>query len=188
MGPSGSGKSTLLHIVSGLEQPTSGEVEIEGRNLARLPEREKARYRARKIGFVLQRDNLIPSLNLEENVAAPLLIAGWSAAKARARAREMLERVGIAGRSRAWPAEVSGGEAQRAAVARACAGSPVLIVADEPTGALDKANGASVLRLLRELATQTGAATMLVSHDVSVAATADEVLELIDGLITGARE
>ena len=183
MGPSGSGKSTLLHIVSGLDRPTQGQVEIEGRNLAQIGERERARYRARKIGFVLQRDNLIPALNLEENVAAPLLIGGWGAAKARARAQETLDRVGLRERRHAWPAEVSGGEAQRAAVARACAGSPILIVADEPTGALDKATGAVVLGLLRELATETGAATLLVTHDPNVAAIADEVLQMVDGRI-----
>ncbi len=185
MGPSGSGKSTLLHIVSGVDAPTQGRVEIEGRDVARMTDREKARYRARRIGFVLQRDNLIPALNLEENVAAPLLIGGWSAGKARARAREMLERVGLSERAQAWPGQVSGGEAQRAAVARACAGRPILIVADEPTGALDKAAGAVVLRLLRELATEAGAATLLVTHDAEVAAIADEVLHLVDGRIGG---
>jgi ABC-type lipoprotein export system ATPase subunit len=183
MGPSGSGKSTLLHIVSGLDRPTQGQVEIEGRDLSRVTEREMAGYRARKIGFVLQRDNLIPALNLEENVAAPLLIGGLGAAKARARGREMLERVGLSRHARAWPGEVSGGEAQRAAVARACAGRPALIVADEPTGALDKAAGANVLDLLRELAAATGAATLLVTHDPTVAGIADEVLLLVDGRI-----
>jgi predicted ABC-type transport system involved in lysophospholipase L1 biosynthesis ATPase subunit len=183
MGPSGSGKSTLLLVVSGLDSSTEGEVVLDGRRLDELSERERARWRAEKIGFVLQRDNLIPALTLEENVAAPLLMAGWRRPRALERARQVLERVGLAGRARAWPPGVSGGEAQRAAVARACAGRPVLIVADEPTGALDSNSGAAVLDLFIELARESGAAALLATHDGRVAAAADHVLQMVDGRI-----
>lgn len=127
VGPSGSGKSTLLHILSGLDTPTTGTVWLNGMSLSEMAEKERAHWRARDIGFVLQRDNLIPSLSIEENVAAPLILGGERRSDALDKARETLELVGLSHRAGAWPATVSGGEAQRAAVARACAGSPKLI-------------------------------------------------------------
>lgn len=181
VGASGSGKSTLLHILSGLDSPTTGRVWMGGVPLSDLDEARRAHWRARYIGFVLQRDNLVPSLSLEENVASPLILSGVGRAAAIRRARETLDVVGLGHRARAWPATVSGGEAQRAAVARACAGSPRLIFADEPTGALDSSASSTVLDLLMELSRRTGAATLMVTHDPQAAEVADEVLRIEDG-------
>jgi len=181
VGPSGSGKSTLLHLISGLETPTSGDVRVGGRLLAGLGEQERARFRAGQVGYVLQRDNLIPSLTVDENVAAPLMIAGWPRARALSRAKDVLERVGLGARTRAWPAQLSGGEAQRAAIARACAGTPLLIAADEPTGALDSTSGSQVLGLFLDLVHGSGAAGLVVTHDPAVASAADRVLRMADG-------
>jgi ABC-type lipoprotein export system ATPase subunit len=181
LGPSGSGKSTLLHILSTLDTPTTGRVWFGSRRIDNMGERELARLRAREIGFVLQRDNLIPSLRLDENVGAPLMLSGVSRHEALARAREMLLNVGLAHRVGARPGELSGGEAQRVAVARACSASPSLIVADEPTGALDRANGAMVMDLLGTLTAEVGAATLLVTHDQDYASRADRALTIVDG-------
>jgi lipoprotein-releasing system ATP-binding protein len=185
MGPSGSGKSTLLHLLAGLDEPTSGTVELRGQPLTSLSEAEAARLRAAEIGFVLQRDNLIPALTLTENVAAPMLLAGRSRDESVERAREYLRRVGLAHRVDAFPAQVSGGEAQRAAIARACAGEPALVFADEPTGALDRQAGRSVMELFRELVTEIGAAAAIVTHDEELARSADEVVRMVDGRVVG---
>lgn len=181
VGPSGSGKSTLLHVLSGLERPTTGRVWLAGVALSDLTEARRARWRAHSIGFVLQRDNLIPSLTIEENVAAPLMLAGMRRREALHEARTTLEIVGLAHRTRAWPGTVSGGEAQRAAVARACAGSPRLIFSDEPTGALDSASSRVVLDLFLALSRRSGASTLLVTHDPAAVRIADVVLEIDDG-------
>lgn len=181
VGRSGSGKSTLLHVLSGLDTPTTGRVWMIGAPLSELSETQRAGWRARYIGFVLQRDNLIPSLSLEENVAAPLILAGTARGEALRRAREMLSVVGLAHRARAWPATVSGGEAQRAAVARACAGNPRLLFSDEPTGSLDSAASEAVLNLFVELSRRTGAAALLVTHDPTAAEIADTVVRIEDG-------
>jgi ABC-type lipoprotein export system ATPase subunit len=183
IGKSGSGKSTLLNLISGLDRPTSGRVTMLGRDLAKLSEAEMADMRARHIGFVLQKDNLIPSLTIEENVAAPLVMAGMRLSQALLRAREVLADVGLDHRARAWPAQVSGGEAQRAAVARACAGQPAVVFADEPTGSLDQENGRIVRNTFRELVAKRGAVGILATHDMDLAAEADIVITVADGEI-----
>lgn len=185
VGPSGSGKSTLLHVLSGLDTPTTGRVWMVGAPLSELSETQRAHWRARHIGFVLQRDNLIPSLTLEENVAAPLILAGIARAEAIRRARETLDVVGLSHRAQSWPAIVSGGEAQRAAVARACAGTPRLIFSDEPTGALDSVSSEKVLDLFVKLSRRTNAAALLVTHDPAAAELADEVVRIEDGWLAG---
>lgn len=184
VGPSGSGKSTLLHLLSGLDTPTSGTVTFDGRSLADMGEKELAAWRAEHVGFVLQRNNLIPTLNLEENVAAPLILAGRSRGEAVERAREMLTTVGLGGRTAHWPSMVSGGEAARAAVARACAGKPRVIFADEPTGALDSENSRAVLELFTDQVRKARAAALVVTHDPMVAAAGDRVLRLVDGRVS----
>lgn len=181
IGASGSGKSTLLHLLCGLDEPSEGSIEIDGRQLGDVGSKERARWRAEDIGIVLQRDNLIPSLSLRENVAAPMLLSAKSRSAALDRAEEMLGVVGLSHRVNRWPAEVSGGEAQRAAVARACAGSPRLIFADEPTGSLDSDSGATVLELFQALVRHCDAATLLVTHDPNAAEIADRRLRMSDG-------
>jgi ABC-type lipoprotein export system ATPase subunit len=184
MGPSGSGKSTLLHVLAGLDTPTTGAVEFEGRALHDRSEGELADWRARYVGFVLQRNNLVPTLTVEENVAAPLLIAGTRRGKALARARTLLTAVNLQERAGAWPASLSGGEAARAAVARACVAQPRIIFADEPTGSLDRNSGQTVLALFNERVRQAGAAALVVTHDPEVAAAADRVHHICDGVLT----
>ncbi|HEX8743505.1 MAG TPA: ABC transporter ATP-binding protein [Thermoleophilaceae bacterium] len=184
MGPSGSGKSTLLHLLSGLDTPTSGTVEIDGRSLSSMKEADLARLRATRIGFVLQRDNLVPTLRLDENVAAPLMLGGAKRADALAEAHRWLDRVGLENRRDAFPSEASGGEAQRAVVARACCVEPALIVADEPTGALDSASAQRVVELLAEVTASLRAATVVVTHDADVAAAAQRRLQISDGQLT----
>jgi ABC-type lipoprotein export system ATPase subunit len=186
LGPSGSGKSTLMHLMAGIDSPTEGFVEVGGRRLDELSDIASAELRATEFGFVLQRDNLIPALSVRENVAAPLLLAGVKRDEAMERADALLERVGIAARAEALPNEISGGEAQRAAVARACVGRPSVIFADEPTGALDRARGDEVIVLLREMLSETGAAAVVVTHDAKVAEQADETLRLVDGHVADA--
>jgi ABC-type lipoprotein export system ATPase subunit len=185
IGPSGSGKSTLLHLLAGIDTPSAGTVEVEGEDLGAMSDAEAAHFRARRVGFVLQRDNLIPSLTVRENAAAPLMLAGVPRGEATERATELLERVGLGHRLDAYPSDVSGGEAQRAAVARACSGEPLLVFADEPTGALDQANGEGVVELLGELVAAVGAAGLIVTHDPGVAARAERTLSLLDGRPNG---
>jgi ABC-type lipoprotein export system ATPase subunit len=186
VGPSGSGKSTLLHLLAGIDVPTQGTVEVDGRRLDKMNDTQSAEFRATKVGFVLQRDNLIPSLTIRENVAAPQLLSGAKRADAIRRADELLERVGMAARADAFPNAVSGGEAQRAVVARACTGRPLLVFADEPTGALDQASGDGVMELLRELVSDVEAASVIVTHDPRVAQHAHETLRLVDGHVVDA--
>lgn len=181
VGASGSGKSTLLHILSGLDRQTDGTIDVGGRHFEDIDSRERARWRAEHVGFVLQRENLIPSLTIRENVAAPMMLASHPRAAALAIAEEMLESVGLGHRAHAWPAEVSWGEAQRAAVARACAGDRQIIFADEPTGSLDSASSDVVLDIFQSQARRCGAATLLVTHDPRAAAIADRILRMSDG-------
>jgi ABC-type lipoprotein export system ATPase subunit len=183
MGPSGSGKSTLLHLLSGLEQPTSGTVMAEGKNLSQLSESELAGWRATSVGFVLQRNNLIPNLTLAENVAAPKILAGERKAVAVERARAALIEVGLSARCDAFPAQVSGGEAARAAIARACLGDPRLIFADEPTGALDTDNSHAVMELLLTKSRMARAGVLIVTHDAIVASAGDRILRMTDGTL-----
>jgi lipoprotein-releasing system ATP-binding protein len=188
VGRSGSGKSTLCHILSGIDRPTSGTVELLGRDLSTLNDAAMSDLRARSLGFVLQRDNLVPWLTIEENVAAPLIFAGTDRRTALERARAALADVGLDHRADSWPNLVSGGEAQRAAVVRACINSPAVVFADEPTGALDLGNGERVRRLFGDLVRDQGAAGVLITHDAEVASDADVVLHMADGRIEPAEE
>ncbi|WP_413098178.1 ABC transporter ATP-binding protein [Streptomyces sp. Inha503] len=185
VGKSGSGKSTLVNLLSGLDVPTSGTVTLLGKDLSTLSEKELAGLRARHIGFVLQKDNLVPSLTIEENVAAPLVMGGTRLSVALRRARATLDDVGLGHRADRWPSEVSDGEAQRAAVARACAGSPAVVFADEPTGALDEENGKRVREIFRRLTAEHGAAGVIITHDMDLADEADIIITISNGETTG---
>jgi putative ABC transport system ATP-binding protein len=182
MGPSGSGKSTLLHLAGGLDQPTSGRVLVEGAHLGELSRKELARVRRRSIGYVFQDFNLIPALTAAENVSLPLELDGVSARKARRQARTALEEVGIPELADRFPDDMSGGQQQRVAIARALVGERRLVLADEPTGALDSTTGEAVMALLRGRC-DAGTAGMLVTHDARHAAWADRVVFLRDGRV-----
>jgi putative ABC transport system ATP-binding protein len=179
VGPSGSGKSTLLGLIAGLDAPTSGSVLIDGVDITRLGEDELARLRGEKIGFVFQFFHLIPSLTAHENVAVPMEIAGM--ADPRDRARRLLEEVGLTDRAHHYPTQLSGGEQQRVALARALANDPPIVLADEPTGNLDSANGRHIMDLLRGIHQSRGTTIVLVTHDVELASLADTRLMLRDG-------
>jgi putative ABC transport system ATP-binding protein len=181
IGQSGSGKSTLLNLIAGLEPPDAGEVLIAGQDITRLDEAARTRLRRRHIGFVYQGFNLLPTLNALENILLPLDLDGAAPAISEARARELLAQVGLAERAEAFPDQLSGGEQQRIALARALVHRPALILADEPTGNLDAESGARVLELLAELVREQNAALLLVTHSAAVAASADRVLQLRDG-------
>ena len=181
VGPSGCGKSTLLHLCGGMDRPTSGTATVEAVELAALDDESLTTLRRDRIGFVFQFFNLLPTLTLAENIALPLLLAGVPGGTGLARAEEAARRVGLAHRLGHYPGGVSGGELQRAAVARAVVHRPALVIADEPTGNLDSENGRRVLSLLRELNRETGVALLLATHDPALAAAADRVLRLRDG-------
>jgi putative ABC transport system ATP-binding protein len=181
VGPSGSGKSTLIAIAAGLERPSRGKVRLLGKELSRLGEDGRARLRRGRVSLVFQAFHLLPNMTAEENVAAPLEIAG--APKASAAARSWLTRVGLADRLTHYPHQLSGGEQQRVALARALAPRPALLFADEPTGNLDQANAAHVADLIFELAAETGAALVLVTHDERFAARADRLVRMAGGRI-----
>jgi putative ABC transport system ATP-binding protein len=183
MGPSGSGKSTLLTIAGSLEEPTSGEVLVGGAALSRMSRNGKARLRRRTIGFVFQDFNLLPGLTAAENVALPLELDGVSARKARAAGLAALDGLGLAERASGFPDELSGGERQRVAIARAVVGNRRLLLADEPSGALDSVNAEEVMRLLHE-ACKRGVAAVVVTHDAQLASWADRVVFLRDGRVT----
>jgi putative ABC transport system ATP-binding protein len=180
MGPSGSGKSSLLTIAGTLEQPTSGEVLIDGKSLASMSHNDKARLRRRTIGYVFQDFNLLAGLTALENVSLPLELDDLSARRARALAMTALENVGIADRAGHFPDELSGGERQRVAIARAVVGERHLLLADEPCGALDSANGEAVMKMIRGACKQ-GVAAVIVTHDALLASWADRVAFLKDG-------
>ena len=184
MGPSGSGKSTLLNLAGTLDTPTSGRVLVEGQDLAGLSPTRKADLRRRSIGFVFQDFNLLPSLTAVENVAFPLELDGVPVARARAQAMEALDGVGVAELADRFPEDVSGGQAQRIAIARALIGPRRLLLADEPTGALDSATGSDVVAVLRQRA-DDGAAVLLVTHEPRFAAWADRTVFLRDGRTVG---
>src|SRR5712692_8833724 len=181
MGPSGSGKSTLLGLVAGLDTPTSGRIILDGEDITGLEEDELALLRGRKIGFVFQSYHLIPTLTAEENVMLPLELSGHSADGA-GRARELLESVGLLDRRDHYPVQLSGGEQQRVALARAFAVRPPILLADEPTGNLDTANGRLILELLVALNRREGATLVLVTHDPQLSEQADPRITLRDGL------
>jgi putative ABC transport system ATP-binding protein len=182
MGPSGSGKSTLLTIAGSLEDPTSGEVLVGGIALAGMSRNDKARLRRRSIGYVFQDFNLLAGLTAAENVSLPLELDGNSARKARAAGMAALDELGVADRASRYPDELSGGERQRVAIARAVVGERRLLLTDEPTGALDSANGEAVMRLVRA-ACQRGVAGVVVTHDAQLASWADRVVFLRDGQV-----
>lgn len=182
MGPSGSGKSTLLTIAGTLEDATSGEVSIGGSNVSQLSRNDRARLRRRSIGYVFQSFNLLAGLTAAENVALPLELDGTRAGRAGAIARAVLEELGLGDRAEHYPDELSGGESQRVAIARAVVGDRRLLLADEPTGALDSLNGEAVMRLLRA-ACKRGVAGVVVTHDAQLASWADRVVFVRDGRI-----
>ncbi|HVN75895.1 MAG TPA: ABC transporter ATP-binding protein [Thermoanaerobaculaceae bacterium] len=180
VGPSGCGKSTTLNLISGVDRPDEGEVVVCGTDLARAGESELVRARRRHIGIVFQSFHLMPHLTVEENVALPLALDGRND---RERVRDLVRRVGLEERRTHFPAELSGGEQQRTAVARALVHRPAVVLADEPTGSLDSASGSAVLRLMDELRRQEGAALLLATHDEAIAAAADRVVRMYDGEI-----
>ena len=181
-GPSGSGKSTLLGLIAGLDVPTTGTIAIDGQDITALDEDALARLRGRKIGFVFQFFHLMPSLTAFENVLVPLEIAGES--DARARAAALLSDVGLEGRAHHYPAQLSGGEQQRVAIARALANDPPILLADEPTGNLDSANGRHIVELLHTVNRTRGTTIVLVTHDAELAASAGIMLQMRDGETT----
>jgi len=182
VGPSGSGKSTLLHIMGTLERPSGGVVRIGGVDAARLGDRELSRLRAREIGFVFQQFFLAEHVTVRENVADGLLYAGVPAAERYRRADEALDRVGLAGRATFKPSKLSGGERQRVAIARAVVGRPAIVLADEPTGNLDSATGASIMELLGEL-NAAGATILMITHDDGLADRLPRRIRLLDGRV-----
>ncbi len=181
MGPSGCGKSTLLHLCGAMDRPSAGRLSIEGRDLSTLGDDELTRLRRDRIGFVFQFFNLLPTLTLGDNIALPCLLGAMRASEAESRAAQLAERVGIGPRLHHYPQQVSGGELQRAAIARALVHRPALVIADEPTGNLDSENGAQVLALLSELNRETGITILLATHAVEVAAAAGRVQRMRDG-------
>jgi putative ABC transport system ATP-binding protein len=181
MGPSGSGKSTLLHLLAGVEQPTTGQVLLEGRDLAQLDDDERTLIRRRRMGFVFQHFNLLPTLTAMENVTLPLLLDGVSPSDARQRGAAALAMVNMEHRQTHLPSELSGGEQQRVAVARALVIEPALLLADEPTGNLDSDTGQQVVDLLRRLVRERRQTIVIVTHDAQVAAQADSTVHVRDG-------
>jgi putative ABC transport system ATP-binding protein len=181
IGRSGSGKSTLLNLISGIDQPDAGRVIFAGQDLSALREPQRTLFRRRKVGFVYQFFNLLPTLDVEENVRLVLSLDGVGAAQARRRSREMLERVGLGDRLHAPVDVLSGGEQQRVALARALVHQPALLLADEPTGNLDEVTAAQIAPLLRELARERGTTVVLVTHDRQLAAGADRCVTLRAG-------
>jgi putative ABC transport system ATP-binding protein len=183
VGPSGCGKSTLLHLCGAMDRPTDGAVVLEDRDLARLADDELTRVRRERVGFVFQFFNLLPTLTLAENIALPLMLAGTRDAEALARAHRLGEQVGVSHRLGHLPQQASGGEQQRAAIARAVIHQPALLVADEPTGNLDSENGARVLALLETLNREQGLTVLLATHALDLATAADRVVHMRDGRI-----
>jgi putative ABC transport system ATP-binding protein len=181
IGRSGSGKSTLLNLISGIEQPDSGEIWINGTHLTALSEQERTLYRREQIGFVFQFFNLLPTLTVQENITLPLEINGITPAEARAKAVPLLEAVGLADRAKTFPDRLSGGEQQRVAIARALVNDPKIVLADEPTGNLDRTTGQLVLNLLDDLTRKANKNLIMVTHSISSAAQADTIYRLERG-------
>jgi putative ABC transport system ATP-binding protein len=185
VGPSGSGKSTLLHLIGGLDTCTSGKITIDGQDLSRATDKELAQYRNARIGFVFQTFNLHPTYMALENVAIPLIFSKVPAGERMKRAAAALEAVGMSARARHLPNQLSGGERQRVAIARALVTNPKIIVADEPTGNLDSANGTKVMDMLTALHKQKGITLLIATHDVDIAGMAQRVISMRDGKIIG---
>ncbi|WP_051021014.1 ABC transporter ATP-binding protein [Nocardia araoensis] len=182
IGPSGSGKSTLLHLLGALDSPDAGSIRFRGEEIGALDEEQQSEFRRHQVGFVFQFFNLLPTLSAWENVAIPKLLDGTGLRKAKPRALELLDRVGLAARAEHRPAELSGGQMQRVAVARALIMDPPLILADEPTGNLDSKTGAAILELLGEIA-GSGSSVVMVTHDMGAVTYCDRVITLRDGRI-----
>jgi ABC-type lipoprotein export system ATPase subunit len=180
MGPSGCGKSTLLHLLGGLDRPSGGEISLAGRRIDQMGEKALARMRRTAVGFVFQAFHLMEELTAVENVELPALLAGRSPRAARRRAADLLDRVGLADRARFLPSALSGGQRQRVAIARALGNEPLVVLADEPTGNLDTAATAEVLRLFDSLH-EGGQTLVIVTHDERIAATADRLISMRDG-------
>ena len=182
MGPSGSGKTTLLNCMSGLDEIDSGSVLLEGRNLHKMSDSDRSKHRSKEMGFIFQSFNLIPVFTSAENVELPLLLAGVGASEARTRAERTLDMVGLGDRTNHRPNELSGGEQQRVTIARALAGDPSIVWADEPTGNLDTETAGSIMELLRKLNAQ-GLTLVLVTHDPAIGETAQRLIRMRDGMI-----
>ena len=178
MGPSGSGKSTLLNLIAGIDQPNEGTIEVDGVDIATLSEGELADWRAATVGFIFQFYNLLPVLSAFENVELPLLLTGLSSRQRKERVATVLELVGLSDRAEHLPNELSGGQQQRVAIARALVSDPLLIVADEPTGDLDRTTGGEVLALLEQLVRELGKTIVMVTHDPKAAASAQRLVHL----------
>jgi len=183
VGPSGSGKSTLLNLIGGLDRPTRGSIHIDGQNLGALTDDELTRVRRDKIGFIFQFFNLLPTLNCLENVSLPLHLRNWPKKKVRERAAELLEMVNLGHRIEHLPDELSGGERQRVAIARALSVYPPVLLADEPTGNLDSATGAEILKLIQELHRRLSSTILIVTHDAGVAGQCRRTVTLRDGRV-----
>ena len=184
MGPSGSGKSTLLYILGGLDTPTSGHVLLNGTDISRFGDEKMSRIRQQKIGFVFQFYNLIPNLNVEENIMLPLLLDGKKMGGYRKQLEQILEIVGLSDRRRHTPRELSGGQQQRVAIARALIGNPEILFADEPTGNLDSKTGAEIMALLREINRTSGQTIIMVTHSPEAAQSSSRVIHVQDGVIS----
>ncbi|MGC4084583.1 MAG: ABC transporter ATP-binding protein [Vicinamibacterales bacterium] len=184
MGPSGSGKTTLLSILGGILRQTEGTVRVDGRSLDGLGDRERSQFRLKNIGFVFQGFNLFPTLTAVQNVELALDLRGVTGREARAQASDLLEQVGLGAKLHAYPADLSGGQKQRVAIARALAGGPAILLADEPTAALDSHSGQSVMQLMQRLARDSGRAVVIVTHDGRMQPYANRVVQMADGRIT----
>ena len=183
LGPSGSGKSTLMNIIGCLDTASSGDYILNGQEIAGLTEKELAVIRSREIGFIFQNHQLLPRLTAQKNVELPLIYAGVSPKERRRKAREMLERVGLSDRMGHYPNQLSGGQCQRVAIARAMINSPSILLADEPTGALDQKTGRQVMELFRELNAE-GRTVIMITHDLNIAKNARRIVHIIDGMLT----
>ena len=183
MGPSGSGKSTLLYILGGLDAPTKGQVLLNGTDISRFGDEKMSRIRRQKIGFVFQFYNLIPNLNVEENIMLPLLLDGKKMGGYQKQLHQILEVVGLTDRRKHTPRELSGGQQQRVAIARALIGNPEILFADEPTGNLDSKTGAEIMNLLREINQITGQTIIMVTHSPEAAKSSSRVITVQDGII-----
>ncbi len=183
MGPSGSGKSTLLHLIGGLDQPTHGDVVVEGKVISQMGDDQVTLFRRERIGVIFQFFNLLSTLTAIENVALPAILGGRAEAEARAKSEALLERVGLSARGNHLPEELSGGEIQRLAIARALVFNPPILLADEPTGNLDSKTGGAILQLIRDINRQEDCTVVMVTHDREAAAAGDRVIHLKDGLI-----